>query len=203
MTTIIDLIRHGTTVGGEKYRGHTDVPLNEAGLRQMWDVVGVAHPWNCVVTSPLKRCAQFAADLSERAEIPYKTDARFKEMGFGTWEGQKRELLLSTTPEDIHLFYDNPQKFSPPGGERLDAVAERVMAAWHDLIESLRSSHVLVVTHGVVIRIVLANMLQMQLRHLFRLEVDYASVSRVNVPPDSIYGAVVFSNACYRQRLTG
>lgn len=194
MTATIDLIRHGEPVGGTKYRGHTDDALSEIGFRQMWDAIGEAYPWQHIVTSPLRRCAQFAAALSARAGIPVSTDARLKEMSFGQWEGQTPEQVRSASPDAVRRFYENPLNFPPPGGEKLKLFAARVMAAWYELIGSRGGSHVLVVAHGAVIRVVLAHVLDMPLNDLFRLEVDYAAVSRIRVPSDGTRVTVAFHN---------
>jgi alpha-ribazole phosphatase/probable phosphoglycerate mutase len=41
LITTLDLLRHGESVGGRKYRGQTDDPLSEKGWAQMRDVVAI------------------------------------------------------------------------------------------------------------------------------------------------------------------
>jgi broad specificity phosphatase PhoE len=36
LTTFVDLLRHGETEGGPRFRGSTDDALTPAGLAQMW-----------------------------------------------------------------------------------------------------------------------------------------------------------------------
>lgn len=192
MHTTIDLIRHGAPDGGVKFRGHLDDPLSELGFRQMWEALGELRPWQHIVASPLRRCAQFAAALSERTGIPLSIDDRLKEMSFGKWEGQTPEQVYSVDPDAVRCFRDNPLIFTPPGGEQLAPFAARVMAAWRDLISGEKGNHVLVVSHGAVIRVLLAHVLEMPLHRLFRLEVEYAAVSRVRVSSDGANAKVVF-----------
>ena len=84
-TTLIDPIRHGLPVGGARYRGHAiDDPLSESGWQQMWDAVGDAAPWNRIVSSPLKRCRDFAEALGTRHGLPLELDDGLREVGFGS-----------------------------------------------------------------------------------------------------------------------
>ena len=86
--TLIDLIRHGEPAGGRRYRGHgLDDPLTEKGWSQMWDAVGEFSAWQQIITSPMQRCQAFAHALGERHAIPVTVESRFKEVGFGVWEG--------------------------------------------------------------------------------------------------------------------
>ena len=64
---VIDLIRHGTPVGGSKYRGHAiDDPLTEQGWQQMYAAIGNYNYWDRIISSPMHRCLDFAEQLSEQ-----------------------------------------------------------------------------------------------------------------------------------------
>ena len=65
----IDLLRHGQPDGGDRFRGVRDDPLSETGWQQMRTSVNEMASWDVVVTSPLRRCADFAAELCERHGI--------------------------------------------------------------------------------------------------------------------------------------
>jgi len=58
--TIIDLIRHGETISGHCYLGSTDSVLSESGWQQMRAAVLGQAPWDNIISSPLKRCRDFA-----------------------------------------------------------------------------------------------------------------------------------------------
>ncbi|MGB5669435.1 MAG: histidine phosphatase family protein, partial [Sedimenticolaceae bacterium] len=88
----IDLLRHGEPAGGVRYRGDgVDDPLTERGWAQMWAAVGEPSDWTHVVSSPLRRCRSFAEAVAERFDLPLLVDERFRETGFGTWEGRRHE----------------------------------------------------------------------------------------------------------------
>ncbi|MGE5027651.1 MAG: histidine phosphatase family protein [Betaproteobacteria bacterium] len=185
MLTTIDLIRHGEPVGGRRYRGRTDDPLSVKGWGQMWTAVEDFRGWQQIVSSPLLRCAEFAQALGVRLEIPVSVDERLAELGYGEWEGKTPAELTAHDPDALLRYRRDPVKYRPPGAEELDRFADRVSAAWSELIEQYRGRHVLVVAHAGVIRMVLAQVLAIPLSHLFRIQVGNAAVSRFTVEGES------------------
>lgn len=179
--TTIDLIRHGEPEGGVKFRGHTDDPLSATGWAQMRAALAAAAPWQAVVASPLRRCAEFAAEMAERAGAPLDVDERFKEIGFGAWEGLTPDEVMQTDADAVDRFWRDPGNHPPPGGERFDAFAARVAAAWADLLAKYAGRHVLLVAHGGVNRVILCHALHIPLSHMFRLDVPFAARSRLQV----------------------
>ena len=181
LETLIDLLRHGEPEGGTKFRGWVDDPLSSTGWEQMRASAGKACHWDTVVTSPLLRCAEFAAELADRHRLTLEVDARFKEMGFGDWEGKTPADVARQDAARLEKFWRDPVAFPPPGGESLAAVQARVTEGWRDLLARHAGRRVLLVCHGGVIRLVLAQALGIPLANLFRLHVPFAALSRLRV----------------------
>lgn len=181
IVTTVDLIRHGEPAGGIRFRGHTDDPLSITGWAQMRAAVQGESQWQVVVSSPLLRCAEFAAELAARAGVPLETEARFKEIGFGEWEGRTPEELMQSAPDCLDLLWRDPAGYTPPGGEGLEAFAARVTASWNDTLARHAGKKILVVGHGGVNRVILCHALQIPLRNMFRLDVPFAALSRIRV----------------------
>lgn len=180
--TLIDLIRHGEPEGGRRYRGgRMDDPLSEKGWAQMRQAVGESHPWQQVVTSPMLRCAEFAREVSDRWRIPLSVEERFREVGFGAWEGKTSKEINQDDPLRIHRFRLEPERLRPEGAEPLDAFAGRVGGAWEELVRRHEGLHVLVVAHAGVIRMILSWVLGIPLGNLYRIQVGNAAVSRIKI----------------------
>lgn len=177
--TRIDLLRHGEPVGGRRYRGQVDDALSEKGWAQMWNAVGAAPEWQQIVSSPLQRCSAFAASLAESLVLPVQLEPRFREIGFGDWEGKTRDELDRLDPGQIARFYQDPVKNRPPGAEPLDEFTGRVQAAFNDLVGRFAGQSVLVVAHAGVIRAILAYTLDMPLASMYRISVPNAGISRI------------------------
>ena len=182
-STVVELLRHGEPVGGTRIRGQSDDPLSERGWQQMWQAAGEAAPWQAIITSPLLRCAAFARALAERHGLPVQVEPRFKEIGFGAWEGHTPEELARRDPERYARFRDDPLHYLPPDAEGVAAFAARVGEAWDALLDEHADRRVLVVCHAGVIRAVLASVLGAPPSHLFRVQVEYASLTRIERTP--------------------
>jgi alpha-ribazole phosphatase/probable phosphoglycerate mutase len=180
-TTTIDLIRHGEPVGGNKYRGQTDDPLSEKGWAQMRAAVGDHRPWDLIVSSPLARCAAFAAELAARHKLPLELDPRLKEIGFGAWEGRTATEIMHSDRDVLMHFWLDPVNNTPPGAEPVTAFRDRVTAAWDDLLARHHARHILVVCHAGVVRMFVRHALDMPLERLFRIQVPNAGITRIKV----------------------
>ena len=177
--TVIELLRHGEPVGGSRYRGQVDDPLSERGWQQMWQAVEGGSGWQRIVTSPLLRCREFALQLGERLAVPVHDEARFREVGFGEWEGRTRSELEQAQPGQVERFYRDPVAHRPPGAEPLDAFVTRVGLAFTELLGRHEGETVLVVAHAGVIRAILAHVLDIPPASMYRIHVANAGISRV------------------------
>jgi alpha-ribazole phosphatase/probable phosphoglycerate mutase len=179
METRIDLLRHGEPVGGRRYRGRLDDELSERGWRQMWQAVQGRNDWQQIVTSPLRRCRDFAESLGELAGLPVRPEPRFAEVGFGAWEGRTRAELEQLDPGQVARFYRDPVNCRPPGAEPLAGFTVRVQAGFHDLLQRCPGESVLVVAHAGVIRAILVQVLDIPPGSMYRIQIDNAGMVRL------------------------
>lgn len=179
--TLIDLIRHGEPVGGNRYRGQTDDPLSETGWRQMREAVAGLVCWDVIVASPLKRCSEFARELGANLDLPVHEDDRLKEIGFGAWEGRTAEEISRDDPGILRRFWQDPVHHRPAGAETLADFRSRVQAAWRDLTDRYAERRVLIVAHAGVIRMFVSLVLGAPSENVFRIRVDNAGMTRIRV----------------------
>ena len=187
--TCIDLLRHGETVGGNRYRGSRDDALTAEGWEQMRRALGDDRPWTCIVSSPLIRCRAFAEGLAQRHSLSIEIETRLREIHFGDWEGKTAEELLATDRERITRFWEDPESHPPPGGEALTMFRNRVLEAWRQLSARDTSDHLLVVTHGGPIRVILGHILGLSRAEILQLEVPHAYRRQLRLLGDGVYGA--------------
>jgi broad specificity phosphatase PhoE len=174
----LTLVRHGEVVGGGRFRGPSDEPLTEKGSAQVRSVFSRASGWDQLFSSPARRCREPAAALAELLGVPLTLEADLAERDFGAWSGCETKAI----PEcELLRFYANPLAFAPPGAEPLDTFARRVGGCWSRLLEGL-TGRALVLTHGGVIRVLIAEVLQIPLARLGLIEVPHACVTRIRVP---------------------
>ncbi|MFC8921849.1 histidine phosphatase family protein [Cellulosimicrobium sp. NPDC057127] len=192
MPTVL-LVRHGRTTANAggilagRARGvRLDAVGRDQAVRAAERVAGV--PLARVVTSPLERCRQTARALVERqGEAPEQVVERgITECDYGQWQGR---ALKDLAGEPLwKVVQTQPSAAAFPGGESLAAMQSRSVAAIrrHDAEVAERYGADAVwaaVSHGDVIKSVLADALGMHLDLFQRIVVGPASVSIVRYGP--------------------
>lgn len=184
MTLHLDLLRHGETELGGGLRGSLDDALTEKGWLQMRAAVVEGGPWARIVSSPLQRCARFAAELGEQLNLSVHLDTDLQELHFGAWEGQSAAALMETDAEALGLFWADPYSFTPPQGEPVSEFAARVLAAVARLQSAYAGEQVLLISHGGVMRLLLAQARGLPREQLLNVEVAHGALFALTVQAD-------------------
>jgi probable phosphomutase (TIGR03848 family) len=188
MATVI-LVRHGRTTAnatGLLAGRAAGVVLDQIG-REQAALTGerlAAVPVVGVVSSPLERCQQTAQLILDRqAGTPYAPlESDLTECDYGQWQG--RMLSDLATEELWSAVQSQPSSVIFPGGESMAAMQQRAVAAIrrHDAAfeaEYGPGAVWVAVSHGDVIKSILADALGMHLDLFQRINVGPASVSIV------------------------
>ena len=187
------LARHGRTsanAGGILAGRTKGVHLDDAGNAQARAagerLAGLQLA--AVVTSPLERCRQTARLLAPGASVV--SDRRLLECDYGEWTG--RELKHLSKEKLWRTVQAQPSGVRFPGGESLPEMSSRAVSAVRDRdasISELVGDHAvwLAVSHGDVIKAVLADALGMHLDAFQRIVVDPGSLSVVRYTPERAF----------------
>lgn len=161
--TTLDIIRHGKPVGGEIFRGKTDVVLSDEGWQQMQQTCERnAEDWQYIISSPMQRCLAFAEQIAEQKNIHLKVDQAIKELSFGDWDGQPIATIAEQQGELLRNYWQDPFAFTPPNAEAMQDFYQRVSQGVDNIVQQHRGKHLLLVSHGGVIRIILSHFLQLK-----------------------------------------
>lgn len=185
MTLHLDLLRHGETELGGGLRGSLDDALTVKGWEQMRAAVMDQGPWDRLVSSPLQRCARFAEALGERLQLPVTLDKDLQELHFGAWEGRSAAALMETDADALGRFWADPYGFTPPQGEPVTAFSLRVLAAVERLRQAYAGQRVLLVSHGGVMRLLLARARGLPREQLLTVEVGHGALFSLRVGAES------------------
>lgn len=177
----IYLVRHTTpdVLPGTCY-GHSDIDVTETFLAE-FDALypklkHLKHP--AIYSSPLQRCMKLAesvaATFSPRMAV--QADARLKELNFGDWEMQSWNDIPRGL---VDVWAEDHVRHVPPNGESFLQLSQRAQSFVADLQHHERPA--LVFTHAGVIRALAGYALDLPLVHTFKLQIDYASVSKIIV----------------------
>lgn len=168
------LARHGETPGNRemRYLGAVDEPLSPGGVEQAERLAAALGPLPlaAVYASPLRRAADTGGRIAAARHLDLRFEERLREQRFGAWEGLTRAEVLETGGREQLLRWEADLSLSPPEGESLVSVQERMIA----LVEELRREHagawVALVSHVGPIKALLCAALGAPLataRHLF------------------------------------
>ncbi|SDR98136.1 2,3-bisphosphoglycerate-dependent phosphoglycerate mutase [Nocardioides scoriae] len=200
MATVI-LARHGRTAANATgvLAGRSEgVRLDDTGTGQAARAASRLEglPLVQVVTSPLERCQQTAALLAPA--LTAVLDDRLLECDYGDWTG--RELKVLAKEKMWRTVQTQPSAARFPGGESLQEVSARAVATVRDRDAQLEAEHGphalwLAVSHGDVIKAVLADALGMHLDAFQRIMVDPASLSVVRYTPERAFVVTMNSSS--------
>lgn len=182
MATVL-LVRHGRTpanVQGVLAGWTPGVSLDDVGRTQATDLArrlsGVRL--DALVTSPLER-ARETGDLlleAQRKGTPVHVDERAGECRYGDWTGRSLKDLAKDPLWKVVQGHASGVTF--PDGESMVAMQSRAVDAVRDWNHRLGERAVYaVVSHGDVIKAILADALGMHLDQFQRIVIDPCSVS--------------------------
>ena len=148
---MIYFIRHGQTErnNARQLQGRSDLPLNEAGIRQAQDAAAFLRErgiiFRYVFTSPLIRAVQTAEIIAP--DLAPVVEERLIEMDYGPYEGLDLRRL---PPEVLTFFRDFVHNPAPEGMEQLPAVVSRV----GEFLEEIKdlSGNILISTHAIALK---------------------------------------------------
>lgn len=179
---MIVFARHGQTVANRDglIQGRIDAPLTELGVEQarlLAEALSSVEP-ALLVTSPLLRAAQTAAEIGRRCGVDVKTDDRLLELDYGDWDGRR---LADIDPHDWVAWRDDPTR-TLPGGESVPAVRERIASFCR---EHLDGRTVVAVSHVTPIKAAVVWALGADDTIGWRTHLDVASLTRIGGRPDN------------------
>lgn len=178
------LIRHAPTPEtGTRLTGRQPgVGLSAKG-REMADALGerlAGARLRAVYSSPQQRCRETAKPIAQQAGLSATSYRSFAEVDYGTWTGRSLSSLRRT--KLWRQLFIAPSRVRFPGGESLPEMQARAVDAAEELTARHGDHLVAVVSHGDVIKAVLAHYLGIHLDLFQRLHVGPGSVAAIDLP---------------------
>jgi probable phosphomutase (TIGR03848 family) len=175
------LVRHGVTAanqGGTLAGWTPGVDLADAGREQAARLAERLRPVPvaAIVSSPLDRCRQTAAALAAGRDVAVEIDDRLGEARYGEWTGQSLKALAKNKLWRAVQAHPSAVRF--PGGEALRETAARAVEAVRERNAALADADTwIAVSHGDVIKAIVADALGLHLDLFQRIVVDPCSLT--------------------------
>ena len=181
--TIFYLVRHGVTSHtGHRLSGRMpDIHLSDAGLGEA-EVVATSLAkvrLKSIYSSPIDRCIETARTIADKHGLPVRTRKDLAEVEYGTWTNKSLKTVARTR------LWSSVQKWPAgtrfPEGESFVEIQSRGVAVLEDLRTRHPKDRICVVSHGDVIRLVMAHYMGIHLDLFQRILITPASISVLSV----------------------
>ena len=198
------LVRHGQTAWNKEeiFRGRTDVPLNETGLReaQLAGEYFREMEIHAIYSSPLLRAWETAQKIADVQRLEVRSLQGIIDMCFGEWEGQSLKDVQEKDGQRFQQWKNEPHLVKIPGGETLDEVRDRAMAVLEKTIKSHSGKTLLFVSHRVVNKVILCSILGLDNSHFWQIGQDSTAINLIQ-HREGKYVLSLLNEACHLKRL--
>jgi probable phosphomutase (TIGR03848 family) len=183
LATTFLLIRHGVTaITGSVITGRLPgYSLTPQGQKQAEAICASlsSMPIHAIYSSPMERALETAAPLAAKLGLEVQISQPFIEIDYGDWTGMTVSELMKSP--DWKAFSRLRSTSRPPGGESILDIQHRTSTEMERLCALHPGQTVAIFSHGDPIRAVLMHSLGMSCDLLYRIQVDPASISIVQV----------------------
>jgi broad specificity phosphatase PhoE len=202
------LIRHPEVVDAERLRyfGVTDVALSKQGHRQAERLADFLRHWRirAVYCSHLQRARYPAQLIAERFGLEVNITPELREVNFGRWEGSSYQQMLNDDEQLYREWLSMSPGFRFPDGESLAEFYQRIMREYNRILASEVDTRdgelIVVVTHGGVIKLILADLLGIDWGRVNCIRQDFGALNIIEHQDG--YGVVrLMNDTCYLEPL--
>jgi probable phosphoglycerate mutase len=191
------LVRHGETdwnLAG-RFQGRSDVPLNQKGVEQANALASALRKESltAIYSSPLVRAKETARLIKVfHPSSPLYEDEGLVEMDLGEFEGIEGPRWAEKHADFRKAWRDNPASVTMPGGECLQEVQARSLAALERMTHSYPlESTLLVCSHNFVILTILCHALEIPLDRFRELRQGTAALNVLYMQGEKLQVEVV------------
>jgi broad specificity phosphatase PhoE len=153
-----------------------------------------------VYSSPLARALQTAEPVAATCRRSVSLLEGITDVDYGSWAGLSPEEAAAQYPELFETWVENPQLIHFPGGESLEQVESRALAALEEVCSAHRGKSIAMVSHVVVNRVLICGALGLGSRFFWRIAQDNAAVSALDFI-DGEYRLQLLNDTCHLDSL--
>ena len=181
--TSIYLVRHGQTAWNKEeiFRGRTDIPLDQVGLKQ-GELAGEYFKGmeiHGIYSSSLSRAWQTAEKIAQFHNLKVQPLAGIIDMSFGNWEGCPHQEIREKDSKTYRQWVEEPHRVRLPGGEGLDDVRVRTMAALEEVIRKHPEKTLILVSHRVICKVLICAILGLDNSHFWQIAQDTTAINLI------------------------
>lgn len=197
MTTLY-LTRHGETIWNieKRLQGWGNSPLTDLGKKQAESLRDRLKDMkiDVIYSSPIERAYSTATIVKGEKNIELLTHDGLKEVNFGSWEGMTLDEIGENNQykDQLYNLFNNPKKYTPFDGEKLNDVKERCHNAIKEILEKNKGKNILVVTHGMTLKLLMLLFQEINEEEEFSKNVmGQATLTEIEVSDNGTYKVIL------------
>ncbi len=186
------LVRHGETQWNRetRFQGQIDVPLNDHGQQQAQKLADLlaSYPIDLAVSSPMLRPRETAAIvLKNHPQVELQLEPALQEINHGLWEGKLETEIQELFPAELAAWRSRPEQVQMPGGENLQQVWDRAIAAWQSILNRAdwgddRLTNIMVVAHDAINKVILCHLMGLSPAEFWQIKQGNGGLSIIDYP---------------------
>jgi alpha-ribazole phosphatase len=181
------LVRHGEVEADfhKKFGGWIDMNLSPNGRKQGRILAEYlrSKTIDAIYTSPMKRVRQTLAPTLKAGQHEARILEGLREIDFGDWSGLGWDSVQKKFGFPAHAWIDQIDRHGVPNGESAKVFRNRVESCLRQIIQKHPGQNVAIFSHGGVIRMMIAILLELPLPKTNHFDIEYASVTQIALHP--------------------
>lgn len=181
--TKLVLVRHGESTWNHsgRYQGRIDSDPSELGRYQATITAERLRsiPFQAVYSSPLRRALHTANAIALSHNLSVQVDEDLIEIDHGAWNGLLKEEVQERYGPLFQAWLTIPGQVTMPHGESLEDVQRRGRRAIDRVLTEHDGETVALCSHNAVLKVIIADLLNIGLDQFWTIAVDNASISMV------------------------
>ncbi len=166
------------------FGGRIDMALSALGHRQaaaLGEYVARKFSLDALYASPMQRVRLTLEPLLARVPLPPMVLDDLREVDFGDWTGLRWHQIAERYGITAYDWLDALERGAIPNAEPEELFRRRVERAVRRVLAECAGKTVAIACHGGVVRMALSVLIELPLHKMTHLEVDYASVTWIDV----------------------
>lgn len=197
----IYLVRHGETEWNRVQRSQgssNDIPLSEDGIKQAQAVSERlrSEKIDMVFSSTLLRAYTTAVEIAKYHNTEVIKCNEFTEINFGEWEGMCFPEIKEKYNSIYNTWRSTPHLAEIPGAESIVALRERSMNKLLEIIKESPDKNILVVSHGISIKVIVTAIMDMNIGDIHRIRQDNTAINIFDYE-NNVFDCIVLNDICH------
>lgn len=201
----IYIVRHGETEWNKMQRAQgcsNDIPLSEEGRVQAMAVAKRLkdEKIDLFFSSDLKRAYETALIIAKEHNGQVQKCKEFREINLGDWEGLNFNVIQEKYNDIFNVWKKTPHLALIPNAERVSDIIIRAVGKLDKILLNNKDKNILIVSHGITIKVMLASLLGMELSNMHKIRQDNTALNILEYDGEN-YDILLINDTCHLKEI--